>query len=509
MNFQLDEALEEAFLASLPDVEKIGLTNFKSILIPAECIEFSSEVDSFIEGECIGLENNKIWFLPSKNKLSKIMFQDVYFNDLELDYPAKIELLNLKPLRMRFYQGLGKFPFYFDEKLRFTLYQGVITDSSEMNVSNRTSGAIQSRSGELYLEGNPKSLIEFYWSEDSIIESLLKVSQLQFTEKLHTQEGGEISTILSGNIEFWEGKSRNLSKGTYLDFKVSHQNSLLIREMTIRENEINLLIEGNFNKILINNGKGKQSNIIPSRLEWLLFEHGAKMILGIGFLIGLSILLLIRKYKSRKKAILFLALANSPQAYLGGLKKERIAIEAALQKVHKYMDLLVVPDATIDDIFAKFKDKRYRERITIFHFAGHGIKGGLNFESIEGAEVEAKGEGLAKFLGQQQSLKLVFYNACISFTHQTYLKEAGVPNGILTNISIGDEAAVAFAKAFYENLAANLSAKQAFYQATQEVYTFGFEKVGRRLELDYKDEANISKQPWLGNFDEDNPFSIS
>ena len=83
-------------------------------------------------------------------------------------------------------------------------------------------------------------------------------------------------------------------------------------------------------------------------------------------------------------------------------KKLAVAIEAGL------CEIIIEPDATIDEIIEIFQKPEYRDRIAIFHFAGHAGSFHLSMETAEGNVEIAHSGGLAAFLGLQENLQLVF-----------------------------------------------------------------------------------------------------
>lgn len=58
---------------------------------------------------------------------------------------------------------------------------------------------------------------------------------------------------------------------------------------------------------------------------------------------------------------------------------------------------MIRSNVTIDDVFDVFGHEEYRDRIAVFHFAGHADSYRLAFQSAEGSRVYAHQEGLVPF----------------------------------------------------------------------------------------------------------------
>ena len=126
------------------------------------------------------------------------------------------------------------------------------------------------------------------------------------------------------------------------------------------------------------------------------------------------------------------------------------------------------------DIFAAFR--RHRDRIAIFHFAGHAGSDRLLLEAAGGAGRPADAAGLAAFLAQQHGLALVFLNGCATRGQAQGLLDAGVAAVIATSQAIRDDVAAEFAGQFYTSLAGTREAtgctlRAAFDEAVGAVCT--------------------------------------
>ena len=155
--------------------------------------------------------------------------------------------------------------------------------------------------------------------------------------------------------------------------------------------------------------------------------------------------------------IIFLTFANDPDAHLDLLKEESRRLYGALEELDRkeYLKLIREESAQIDDIFAAFN--KNKDRIAIFHYAGHAE--GTKLQLEEGA---GNADGLAALMGQQENLQLVFLNGCSSKGQVKGLLEAGVPAVIATSVPIEDRKATEFAQQFYEALSNRRTIGQAF-----------------------------------------------
>jgi WD40 repeat protein len=128
-------------------------------------------------------------------------------------------------------------------------------------------------------------------------------------------------------------------------------------------------------------------------------------------------------------------------------------------------------DAMVSEVLDVFQDARYRDRLAIFHFAGHAGSGVLLFESPEGAARLAHAGSFARFLGTQRGLELVFLNGCSTHGQVQDLLAAGVPAVIATSESIPDAVATEISSRFYKALASGAPLRTAFTEAVAAVQT--------------------------------------
>src|SRR5262245_31064270 len=117
------------------------------------------------------------------------------------------------------------------------------------------------------------------------------------------------------------------------------------------------------------------------------------------------------------KPVVLLAFANEqrqPEQYLRNLSEEVRRLRTMLENAAQagLCELVLRPNATLADILDVFQDRRYRNRIAIFHYGGNANSYGLLLGAAKDQRVLAEAGGLALFLGQQQGLQLVFLNGC-------------------------------------------------------------------------------------------------
>lgn len=153
--------------------------------------------------------------------------------------------------------------------------------------------------------------------------------------------------------------------------------------------------------------------------------------------------------------------------HLRNLREEIRRIRDALKpaELKGLCTVLYEANATADRFFDYFTDERYRNRIAIFHFAGHANEDLLMLESAAGGLVRFHAEGLAQFLGEQRGLQLVFLNGCSTDAQVDGLLRANCSAVIGTSRSIDDEVAMAFAAAFYREVGAGSGLASAFNAA--------------------------------------------
>ncbi len=158
--------------------------------------------------------------------------------------------------------------------------------------------------------------------------------------------------------------------------------------------------------------------------------------------------------------------------YLRNLPTEMRETRSALEPLAERGEcsLIELPNAVHKDVFDKLLGAR-RDRIEVFHFAGHAGGAAVMFETSDGRPSRAHARGLAQILGGLPSLQLVFLNGCATEDHAASLLRAGVPTVIVTSQEIRDDVAAELAKRFYQGLAAGRSIRCSFEDATSVVTT--------------------------------------
>jgi formylglycine-generating enzyme required for sulfatase activity len=163
--------------------------------------------------------------------------------------------------------------------------------------------------------------------------------------------------------------------------------------------------------------------------------------------------------------VIILAFANEQEGrrYLRDLPQELRKLSAILAgaETKRLCRPVVLPNATLDDIFAAFTT--HRDRVVAFHYAGHADSARLLLESASGGgDGAANAAGVATFLGQCHGLQLVFLNGCSTRGQAARLLGVGVAAVIATARAIEDSVARDFAAAFYTELVAGFRLRAAY-----------------------------------------------
>ncbi len=168
-----------------------------------------------------------------------------------------------------------------------------------------------------------------------------------------------------------------------------------------------------------------------------------------------------------QQPVIFLAFANSQDAYLDMLKRESRNINYALEALDdkRLIKISREESAGVDELFHNFN--RFKGRISIFHYAGHADGSQLHLDD----DSFANSDGLADLFGAEGALKLVFLNGCSTQGQVEKLMEMGVPAVIATSVAINDTKATEFAEHFYRSLANKSTIKRAFSFAATFIKT--------------------------------------
>lgn len=205
-----------------------------------------------------------------------------------------------------------------------------------------------------------------------------------------------------------------------------------------------------------------------------------------------------------KKPVIFLAFANDRDdtiGYLRNLPDEARRLRGVLEAAERagLCEVIVRTNSTAGDIFKVFQDPKYRNRIAILHYGGHANGYQLLLESAAGQSAAADAGGLAKFLGQQQGLQLVFLNGCSTQQQTDGLLEANIPVVISTSRAIDDRVATDFSFQFYQGLAGGATIRTAYREAEAAIQT-SHGSTTRGLYIGVKDDASgrphMDRWPW-------------
>ena len=205
-------------------------------------------------------------------------------------------------------------------------------------------------------------------------------------------------------------------------------------------------------------------------------------------------------HTSPRPVVLF-AFANDredPSLYLRNLPEEQRRVREALTAAERSGLCEIVPrsNATAAEVLDVFLDARYRDRVAIFHFGGHAGSGELLFESPEGTPRTVHAAGLARFLGEQRGLALVFLNGCSTQAQVQGLLAAGVLAVVATSQDILDSVATELSARFYQALASGAPLRAAFEEATAAVQALTGDLPERACRHFHVDSMVPDRWPW-------------
>ena len=172
-------------------------------------------------------------------------------------------------------------------------------------------------------------------------------------------------------------------------------------------------------------------------------------------------------------------------------------MRAALQPAQDvgHCEVVERPNATFDELLDILQDPVYRDRVAVFHFAGHAGEEHLFFESSEGEPAATDAGGLASLLGEQRGLELVFLNGCSTGSQVQGLLDVGVPAVVATSRAVEDQAATELSARFYRSLAGGATVRTAFVEAGAAVRAV----FGGKPERSYRHVAPqelLGRWPW-------------
>lgn len=187
--------------------------------------------------------------------------------------------------------------------------------------------------------------------------------------------------------------------------------------------------------------------------------------------------------------------------FLRNLSVEAQRIQAVLAPAQSLCPLVLLPSATLDEILTAFQT--YRDRIVVFHFAGHANGFQLLLESSSGGVHRVGAKGLASFLGQQQGLQLVFLNGCSTERQAEDLLNAGVGCVIATTQAIDDGVATDFSARFYQGIVTGAPLQSAYSEAVGSAQAASGGSIDRLL-VPVDDPEDVPHEtgrwPWLLKF---------
>lgn len=205
----------------------------------------------------------------------------------------------------------------------------------------------------------------------------------------------------------------------------------------------------------------------------------------------------------QKLPIVFLAFSNDGGNYLDNLNQERNRLKTLFDQAQsaELCTYIIEANASPEDIFRVMNDLANRDRIVVFHYAGHADSRGIWAENADGSTQLAYIEGLAKLLGTQKQLQLVMLNGCSTAAQVAALQKNNIPNIIATARPIEDDLAATFAAAFYQKLLQRGSIAESYANAESMVLTQHSEAGVRGMSWQGKGSGNhLATMPWQSFF---------
>lgn len=164
--------------------------------------------------------------------------------------------------------------------------------------------------------------------------------------------------------------------------------------------------------------------------------------------------------------LLYFTFANQADNHLPLLKEELDLIKDTLRPVEARGFIKVEREESAQTADIMKTLAAYPDQIAIFHYSGHAGNQLLELE-----DGPAQSGGLAKLLGDQKNLVLVFLNGCSTKGQVEQLMKAGVKAVIATSVPIQDDKASLFATAFYRALSNKRGISRAFQFAAAALET--------------------------------------
>jgi hypothetical protein len=178
---------------------------------------------------------------------------------------------------------------------------------------------------------------------------------------------------------------------------------------------------------------------------------------------------LMTKNIIERKNLKVVVLSASP------LDQDRLRLEEEARDLKEKLRMVTSPtvELTVVNEWAvrtdQIQDILLNEKPRVLHFSGHGDRGSLVFEDRSGFAKEVSAEDFAELIELNRSfVECVVLNACYSEDVATLVKPH-VKCVIGCDASIGDDAAIAFSRAFYRSLAHGSDYEAAFKLAVNDV----------------------------------------
>ena len=199
--------------------------------------------------------------------------------------------------------------------------------------------------------------------------------------------------------------------------------------------------------------------------------------------------------------IIYLAFANEPEGesrFLTQLQEEKETLKGLYDQYFfdKPFGYRVSYEGSPEELI--WDINRFSQRISIFHFSGHGNIDGLQLEHPSKFKTFLPKQNLGKILSNEVlgRLKLVFLNACATWGHLKVLRELDVPAIMVTHSSIEDYAATKFSILFYQGILAEIPLEDAFQRARIAI---GEQETNSRVYRGFELESYVASEmdvPW-------------
>ena len=147
--------------------------------------------------------------------------------------------------------------------------------------------------------------------------------------------------------------------------------------------------------------------------------------------------------------LFFLGFSNAEGNFLASLSAESTALYDILYPCEEKGTLQVEREESMQTEELVAALRRYKDRMVVFHFAGHAGSDVLHLE-----DQEADASAVAQLLAEQaDTLRLVFLNGCATRPQVDQLHKRGIKAVIATSRPVEDDRANYFAQEFYRALA--------------------------------------------------------